>query len=84
VAEVPVDAQRLLQVPGRPPMIPGQSPQFPQVIEGVGLAGPVAEVPCGAQGGDMAGDGLSPRAFQTQQAGQPGPSADSDPQLLAS
>ena len=43
---------------------------MPQVGEGVGLAGPVAEVLRGAQGGGMAGEGLGPRAVVAQQAGQ--------------
>jgi hypothetical protein len=62
VAEVTVDAQHLLQGPGRARIIPGQPPRDPQVVEGVSLAGPVAEMLCGGQGSRMAGEGFGPRA----------------------
>ena len=50
VAEVAVEAQGLLQGPGRGRVITRERPDVPQVAEGVGLAVPVAEVAVEAQG----------------------------------
>ena len=70
VAEVLVDAQCLLQLPGRARIVPGQPPYVPEVGEGAGLAGLVAGLPGGLDGGGVAGDGLVPRAVVSQQARQ--------------
>ena len=70
VAELPADAQRLLQVAGRARIVPGQLPRVPEVAEGEGLAGRVAELPGGLHGGGVAGDGLVPGAVVLQQARQ--------------
>lgn len=47
--EPPEDVQRLLQVQGRTPVVPGRPPHVPQVEERIGLAEPVAEVTEDAQ-----------------------------------
>ena len=44
VAEVAVDAQRFLKVPGRARPVPERLPHAPHGLQGAGLAGPVAEV----------------------------------------
>ena len=71
-----VDAQCLLQGPGRARIIPGQQAHAAQVTEGVRLAETVAEVLRGAPGGDMAGDGLGPRAVLAQQGREAGGEGD--------
>jgi len=50
LAEVAVDAQSLLQSPGRGWVITRRPPHLPEAEEGVGLALPVAEVAMDAQG----------------------------------
>ena len=71
-----------LQVPGRARIVPGQPPYVPEVAEGEGLAGPVAELPGGLDRGGVAGDGLVPRAVGSQQARQARGQRD-DPGVLA-
>ena len=58
VAEVAVDAQGLLQGPGRDRVITGQPPHGSEVAEGTGLAEPVAEMPCGLDRGRVPGGGV--------------------------
>ena len=55
IIEVAVDAERLLQIPGRGRVIPNQPPHNPQVGKDVGLAEPVTEVLSRAQGRGMTG-----------------------------
>ena len=43
---------------------------LPRLIEGGGLARPVADVPGRAHGGGMTGDGFGPRAVAAQHGGQ--------------
>ena len=82
VAEVAVDVQGVLQGLGRGRVITGQPPHGPQVVQGAGLAEPVAEMPCGPGCGGVPGDGVGPRAVAPQQAGEAGGQR-GDPGVLA-
>src|ERR1700689_1947083 len=68
VAQIAVDAQSLLQRPGRARIVPGLLPHFPEVIEGSGFALAVAEVPGGLHGPSVAGDGVWPGAVLPQES----------------
>src|SRR5580704_11536201 len=82
VADVAVDAQRLLQRLGPGRIIARHPPQVPQIVQGAGLAVLVADMPCGPRGGSVAVDGIGPGTVAPPEPGEPGGQSD-DPGVLA-
>jgi hypothetical protein len=72
----------MLQGLGRGREITRQPLHIPEVVEGAGLAEPVAEMPGGLDRGCVPGDGLGPRAIAPQQPGESGGQSGS-PGMLA-